>query len=261
MDETDMFREGAEAIHSRVDADMSRFLSGPDLDPRQKTALACRILAREGHAQSLAGQVTVRGDADTFWTTNFASGLRDASAGNLVRFDREMQVVEGEGMPNPAVRFHLWIYAHRPQVGSIVHTHPPHASALSMLGEPLQIAHMDAMMLYENCAYLPDWPGVPLANEEGRIIHGALGAKSAVLLAHHGLLTVGDSVERATYLAVSLENAARLQLLARAAGEICAPKAELAREACEFLNKRSIVDATFSFWARQILREQPDVLQ
>ena len=222
--------------------------------------MACRILAREGHAQSLAGQVTARADDRTFWTTHFAGGLRDAMACNLVRFDREMKVLEGSGMPNPAVRFHLWIYGCRSEVGCIVHTHPPHVSALSMLGEPLEVAHMDAMMLYEGCAFLRDWPGVPLANEEGRIISEALGAKSAILLAHHGLLTVGDTVERATYLAVSLENAARLQLLAQAVGSIRAPAPQLAREACEFLNRRSIVDATFAYWARQVVRDQPEVL-
>ena len=240
---------------------MERLLrGGTDLAPRQKVALACRILAAEGHAQTLAGQVTIRAADETWWTTHFATGLRDACADTLVRFDREMKVVEGVGMPNPAVRFHLWIYAQRPDVNAIVHTHPPHVSALSMLGEPLQTAHMDAMMLHENCAHLPDWPGVPISNEEGRIICGALGDKPAILLAHHGLLTACDSIERATYLAVMLEHAARLQLLAQGSGTIRAVPTELASEARDFLNQASIVDATFAYWARRILREQPDTI-
>ena len=250
-----------ESVRQHVDAEMSRHLQGAGLSDRETVAVACRILAHEGHAQSLAGQVTKRLDDETFWTTHFACGLRDATADNLVRFDRDMQVIEGDGMPNPAVRFHLWIYAHRPELRCIVHTHPPHVAALSMLGEPLEIAHMDAMMLYESCAFLSDWPGVPLANEEGRIISEALGDKPAILLAHHGLLTAAASVERATYMAVALESAARLHLLARAAGTIRAPVPQLAREACEFLNKRAIVDATFAYWARHVIREHPEVLE
>lgn len=231
-----------------------------ELSPRQKTAVACRILAREGHAQTLAGQVTLRADNETFWTTNFSGGLKEATAGSLVRFDADMNVVEGSGMPNPAVRFHLWIYAQRPEVLSIVHTHPPYASALSMIGEPLRVAHMDTTMFHEDCAYLPQWPGVPLANEEGRIIAGALGAKSSILLAHHGLLAVGESIEKATYLAVAFESAAKLQMLARSAGDIKAIPAPLAAEAREFMTKPSIVDATFDYWARQVLQEYPPIL-
>jgi L-fuculose-phosphate aldolase len=257
---TDTLSEDSDAIRRRVRGDMTQYMRGVDFEPRQKVALACRILAAEGHAQTLAGQVTVRAADETWWTTDFASGLRDACASTLVRFDREMQVVEGVGMPNPAVRFHLWIYAQRPDVNAIVHTHPPHVSALSMLGEPLQIAHMDAMMLHGNCAYLPDWPGVPISNEEGRIICGALGDKPAVLLAHHGLLTACDSIERATYLGVMLEHAARLQLLAQSAGKIRAVPPELAGEARDFLSQPSIVEATFAYWARRILREQPDAV-
>src|SRR5688572_19366330 len=93
--------EASAQIGQRVRDDMARFLRGGDFGPRQKVALACRILAAEDHAQTLAGQVTVRAEDETWWTTHFATGLRDASAGNIVRFDREMRVVEGAGMPNP----------------------------------------------------------------------------------------------------------------------------------------------------------------
>jgi len=252
--------ESSSATRARVQQDMERHLGHSQFEPRQKVALGCRILAREGHAQTLAGQVTVRCDAQTLWTTDFALGLREARAGNLLRVDRNMQVVEGEGMPNPAVRFHLWIYDRRPDVQSIVHTHPLHASALAMIGQPLVAAHMDAMMLHGECAHLPDWPGVPVANEEGEIISRALGGKSAILLGHHGLLTVGGSVESAVYLAVSFENAARLQLLASASGKIQLPAAELAEQAREFLTRRSIVNATFNYWARQVIADDEAVL-
>lgn len=253
--------ESSTSIKERLEDEMERHLGRSALQPKQKAAVGCRILARDGHANSLAGQLTLRADEDSFWTTNFAMGLREARASNLLRFDRDMRVVEGEGMPNPAVRFHLWIYERRPDVRSIVHTHPPSASALAMIGQPLVVAHMDAMMLHDACTYLPAWPGVPVANEEGEIISEALGEKSAILLAHHGLLTAGESVETAVYLAVSLENAARLQLLAGACGTIRVPPAHLSEEARKFLTARPLVDATFNYWARQAIRDDADVLK
>jgi len=79
------------------------------------------------------------------------------------------------------VRFHVWIYRNRPDVQAIVHTHAPHASALAATGKPLKTIHMDGAMLH-GCAHLEDWPGVPVADDEGRIISGALGEAKTILL-------------------------------------------------------------------------------
>ena len=87
-----------------------------------------------------------------------------------------------------------------PDVKAIVHTHPPFASALSMTGKALAVAHMDASVFYEDCGHLQVWPGVPIADEEGRLISEALGDKRAVLLDNHGFLTVGATLEEAVYL-------------------------------------------------------------
>lgn len=227
----------------------------------QKLAIACRILAEHGHSLTLAGQITARSDeADRFWTTSFATGFADATTRSILKVDSTMQRCEGEGVPNPGVRFHAWIYHARPEVGCIVHTHPPFAAALSMTGEALVPAHMDAMMFFEDCAFLPDWPGVPLANEEGEIITRALGSKRSILLAHHGILTVGATLEEAIYLAVLLERAAQLHLLARAVGQIRMTERKLAAEAHDFLLKRPIVDSTFDYWARLLVAKYPETL-
>jgi len=76
-------------------------------------------------------------------------------------------------------------------VQCIVHTHAFHVAALSMLEAPLVVSHMDLTPLYDDCAFLPDWPGVPVGNEEGEIISAALGHKKAVLLARHGHVIAG----------------------------------------------------------------------
>lgn len=251
----------SEEIARRLDRDMNVSLVASTFTLREKLALGCRILADEGHARTLAGQITVRADTPgTYWTTSFAAGLADTTASNLVRVDGEMNVVEGAGMPNPAVRFHLWIYGARPEVNCIVHTHPPYSSALSMTGKPLRVAHMDAMAFYEDCALLERWPGLPLANEEGRLISEGLGQKRSVLLAHHGLLTTGSLLEEALYLAVLFEQAAQLQVLAGLVGEIRDVPRDLALKARDFLLKESVVKGTFSYWARRVAQKYPDAL-
>ena len=78
-------------------------------------------------------------------------------------------------------------------------------------------------------------------------------------LANHGYLTVGKTLEEAAYLGVLFENAARLHLLAKAAGAITPIKPELAQEAHDFLLRDSVVEGTFKAWADEILRGQLDV--
>lgn len=233
----------------RVSREMAADFPAADLPPREALASACRILAREGHESGLAGQVTARAEGNHWWTLQFGYGFDEATAERMVLVDEDLNPVSG-GRPNPGVRFHVWIYRKRPDVKAIVHTHAPYASALAATGQPLKTIHMDSAMLH-GTAHLAEWPGVPVADDEGRIISTALGDAKTILLANHGLLSTGASVEEATYLAVFFERAARMQLRAMAAGGYREVKPELATEARDFLLQSSIVRATFAYWARQ----------
>jgi L-fuculose-phosphate aldolase len=234
----------------RVNREMAQDLSGLKASTPELLALACRILAAEGHESGLAGQVTARAEKpNAWWTLEFGYGFDEATAGRMVLVDEDLKPLSG-GRPNPGVRFHVWIYRKRPDVQAVIHTHAPYASALAATGQPLKTIHMDSAMLH-GTAHLPDWPGVPVADDEGRIISGALGEAKTILLANHGLLTTGTSVEEAAYLAVFFERAARMQLRAMSAGGFKEVKRELAEEARNFLLQPSIVRGTFAYWSRR----------
>jgi len=234
----------------RVKREMAADLKAPDLSAREALAAACRILAAEGHESGLAGQVTARGDKKgTWWTLEFGYGFEEASVERMVLVDEDLKPLSG-GRPNPGVRFHIWIYRKRPDVNAIIHTHAPYASALSCTSSSLKTIHMDSAMLH-GCAHLAEWPGVPVADDEGRIISAALGKSKTILLANHGLLTTGTYVEEAAYLAVFFERAARMQLRAMAAGGFKEVKPDLAAEAHDFLLQPAIVRGTFAYWSRR----------
>ena len=236
-----------ERVSREMDEDLP-FLKG---STAELLAACCRILAGEGHESGLAGQVTARAETPgTFWTLQFGYGFEEATAKRMVLVDEDLKPVKG-GRANPGVRFHVWIYNTRPDVKAIVHIHVPHTSALACTGAALKTIHMDSAMLH-GAAHLPEWPGVPVADDEGRIISGALGKAKTILLANHGLLTAGNSIEEATYLAVFFERAARMQLRAMAAGGFKEVKPELAEEARDFLLQPSIVRGTFAYWARRL---------
>ena len=226
-------------------------------DPRELLTHCAWILSDEDHESGLAGQLTARGPRDNcYWTLPLGLAFGEATPDSWLLIDNDMHVLEGAGShgirePNPATRFHLWVYRSRPDVNAIVHTHPPAASALAAAKVPLVVAHMDGTPLFEDTVFLPEWPGLPTADREGELISASLGQAHALLLAHHGLLTAGRSVQEACFLAVFMERMARLQINAAAVGGVVPIDAEQARRARDFLRTDRIMNITFDAWVRK----------
>lgn len=247
--------------YEKASEDFERHLGAGGWSLRDKIALTCRILFDEHHEAALAAQILSRADKPgTYWMTTYGLGLDEIRASNVMLCDRELKVIEGEGMPPPANRSTMWIFDHRPEVTAIVHTHPPHCSALLCIGHELVPAHTDHCIFFDDVAYLKEWPGTPIGDEEGRLMHEALGTKRVLLMGHHGPLVAAGSLDEATMMLVALERAAKMQLVASAAGPIKRMNPELARQQHDYRLQPRLVEATFAYYARRALRRHPDVL-
>jgi len=258
---TTTFDQSKDALKEAAQRQMQSFLRMPDWSIRQRLVLTCRILFDGGHDSGLPGQITARGDkAGTFYTQQLGVGFGETTGETVLLVDEDLHVLEGSGMPNPANRFHAWLYRKRPDVNCIVHTHALHAATLSMLGVPLIVSQMDATVLFDDCAFLKEWPGVPVGNEEGEIISEAIGSKRAILLAHHGMLVACATVEEACVVSLAFERAAKMQLLASASGKIREIPEDLGREAHDWLLGRKRIEATFAHYARRILKNDANCL-
>lgn len=241
---------------------MDTHLQGTSYTQKQKLALTCRILFDNGHDSGLAGQITARGEKPgTYLTQRLGLGFDEICAGNLLLVNEDLEVLQGDGMANPANRFHSWLYRARPDVQCIIHTHAVHTAALSMLEVPLEISHMDNCVLYDDVAFLSNWPGVPVGNEEGELISKTIGSKHALLLAHHGLLVAGSSIEEACILAIAFERAARMHLLAAAAGKIQPIDPHLGREARDWILRGQRSTVGFAYYARRSLKKNVECLE
>ncbi len=137
-------------------------------------------------------------------------------AADIVLVDGRGAVVEGELAPSSEVPMHLAVYAARPEVAAIVHTHSDHATTLAVLGEDLPAVHYTLAFAGRRvrCAPYATYGTEALA---GAALD-ALGEASAVLLGNHGLLAVGPSLAAALNVAEVVEVVAGYYLRARAVG-------------------------------------------
>jgi len=85
----------AEATHARptLGSELERQLAGGNWDLRERLVLACRMLAAEGHAAGLAGQITARAGDGTFWTAPLGLLFEEIRPSDLVRVNDELRVV------------------------------------------------------------------------------------------------------------------------------------------------------------------------
>jgi ribulose-5-phosphate 4-epimerase/fuculose-1-phosphate aldolase len=139
--------------------------------------------------------------------------------------------------PSVETGMHLAIYATRPDVGAVVHTHAPLATVWGLFDEPVAAFTID-------CIRFAEMRVVPFAAPGGRelatLVSEALIRGSATLLRNHGLVTVGKDLREAVNMALALEESLRVVLLARIA-RLCGLTGEepavIPPKAVDFLKK------------------------
>jgi len=147
--------------------------------------------------------------------------------------DPQPRVVDGPRRPSSEWRMHRDLYATRPQAQAVVHAHAPHASALACLPR-VQLEGIPAFHYMVAAAGGADIRCAPYATFGTQALsdhaRAALEGRRACLLANHGLLALGVSLERALALAVEVEMLARLYAQALQLGEpVVLPADEMAR--------------------------------
>lgn len=186
---------------------------------RADVAIANRILERLGLSHAF-GHASARLPAtNTFlMPTRRSPGLAEAS--ELLVIDTEGRLVSGDGEPNSEFWIHARLYAARPDVGGIVHAHPPACVCLTQVGEPHRVVHNQGGIF---AAGVPEYSRIGLirSRELGDLLALAVGQGNAAMMRGHGITTAFADVRAATVAACYLEESAALQLrmLAAAGGD------------------------------------------
>jgi len=178
-----------------------------------RLAVAYRLFAQLGYDHWVAGHITVRDPefAHRFWLNPFGRSWRHLRASDLLLVDLDGNLVEGDGAVNAAA--YSEIHRARPDVIAIAHAHTRSGRAWSATGRELEPLSQDACAFYGDHARFDDFSGVVYGTDQGGALARALGDKKALLLQHHGLLTVGETVDEAAFWLHLLERCCEAQLL------------------------------------------------
>jgi L-ribulose-5-phosphate 4-epimerase len=155
------------------------------------------------------GNVSGR-DPETGLVVIKPSGVKypDLRPEHLVVLDVDGKIVEGNLSPSSDTASHLYIYRQRPDVGGIVHTHSPYATAFAAVGKPIPV-YLTAIA-DEFGGPIPVGGFALIGGEEiGKVVVESIGSSPAVLLKNHGVFTIGKNAESAVKSAVMTEDVAR----------------------------------------------------
>jgi 3-dehydro-4-phosphotetronate decarboxylase len=176
-----------------------------------------RSLFERGLTPGSSGNISVRLDDGGYLVTPTNASLGFLDPARLSRLDAEGRLLAGDA-PTKEVPLHSALYQTRDGARAVVHLHSTHSVAVSMLPEIDPRAVLPPMTAYYlmRCgatALVPYYrPGDPAVAEA---IKGLAGKYSSVLLANHGPVVAGDTLEAAVFATEELEETAKLYLLLR----------------------------------------------
>ena len=196
--------------------DLDAGASGPDL--RTMVVTACRELTRRGLTHGTSGNVSVRYDARRFFVSPSGMDYEALQADDVPLMDLDGRWF-GRCRPSSEWRFHRDILESRPDVGAIVHTHSPRATALACTGRGIPAFHyMIAVAGGRDIRCAPYCTFGTQELSDAALI--ALKDRKACLLANHGVIATGADLASAVALAGEIENLALQYSAALTLGEV-----------------------------------------
>ena len=148
---------------------------------------------------------------------------------DIVVIDLEGNVVEGTRKPSSEWRVHTAVYKHKPEYNAVVHTHAPYATSFAVTHERIPLVLVEMMLFLGGDVPVSDF-ALNGSDELGDAVVAALKNRFACLMANHGTVAIGKTLERAHISAVYTEDVAKIYSIARANGTVyeIPPEAEAA---------------------------------
>ena len=179
----------------------------------------CKKLYQNEYTLAYDGNVSIKLDNNRILITPSGFCKGDLTERDLIVCDKDGKKIEGMHKPSSEIRIHVEAYRQRPDIGAVIHAHPPLATAFSLAG--VSLAHC---LLPEVILYLGTIPttkyATPTTEEGPNVIRDLIKTNDALILDRHGSLTVGKDVWSAYYKLEKIEHTAKITFIARQLGSI-----------------------------------------
>ena len=194
----------------------------PVTQARIDLTTALRAAARHGLNEGVCNHfsMTVPGREELFLVNPEGLHWSEITPSDLVMVGGAGKVIEGRH-PVEASAFHIHgrIHAGNPRAKVVLHTHMPHATALTSIRDGrIEMCTQNAFRYWKRIAYDETYAGVALSAEEGDRMCRALGDKDILFLRNHGVIVAGPTVAQAYDDLYYLERTALVQVLAMQTG-------------------------------------------
>lgn len=196
---------------------------------RQEITRVTRIVANQGLIRSSDGNLSVRLDEKRFLVT--PSGLYKMSMEPddpiIVNEKGEVLIGKPDYKPTSEIKMHLEAYHQRPDIDAVLHAHPPYTTALTIAGIQFPTDYLPEVLIALGDVPIAKY-GTPGTPDLAKSIRELVKDHNAIILSHHGSITVGKTLEEALIALERLEHAAYTYYLAHNLGKpIPLPEKEL----------------------------------
>ncbi|QRM56315.1 class II aldolase/adducin family protein [Sinorhizobium sp. BG8] len=180
-----------------------------EIEIRQSIIDHCRGMNASGLNQGTSGNISVR-FGDRMLITPSAIPYKDMVPDMIASMPIEGEYGEWTGPKKPSVEwpFHLDILRSRPDVGAVVHTHSTFATILSIARKPIPACHYMIAAFGGSDVRVGEYARYGTRELSENILR-AMEGRSACLMANHGMIATGSTLEKAMWAAVELETLAK----------------------------------------------------
>ena len=179
--------------------------------------LACHRLYEKGFVTATDGNVSARLECGNILVTPTALNKGQVGESDLVELKPDGTAVTLSRKPSTEIDMHLFIYRERPDVQSVVHAHPPHATGFATARIPLTACLFPEVIVGLGAIPLASY-ATPSTPEVAGSLAPHIKTADAILLANHGVVTCGIDVQDAYFKMEKVEHAAHITFVARVLG-------------------------------------------
>ncbi|TFG08805.1 MAG: class II aldolase/adducin family protein [Promethearchaeota archaeon] len=176
---------------------------------RMDVVEGAQALHKKGLVEDGEGNVSVRLKKDEILITPSSNPYMSLTPDSIVHINLEGEPIGIKKIPSTESKMHLAVYKARSKVKSVIHTHSPYVTMLSVLRKDIPVI-MEQQIIFLGGEIKVSSIGEAHTEEMGVNALEALGRNNGALLANHGAIVCGKSIEHAVRFAIILEKLAKI---------------------------------------------------